>query len=134
MHGKPQEHDQNQQLCSRPIFLHPKSNRQILVWRILHRDIVLTGHGIGVDLQTLHHLGIDLCTSIVGALNTGQIASRAPFPFSPPPRLWHLLTTLQCPFEKLHSAGNNAHFTIRALLLLAAKSYEASVATLTPDD
>lgn len=38
------------------------------------RDIVLIGHSIHHELQTLHHLGFDLRTSITGALDTARIA------------------------------------------------------------
>ena len=33
------------------------------------------------------------------------------------------MTELKCPFNKLHCAGNDAHFALRALLLLAVQSY-----------
>lgn len=38
-------------------------------------------------------------------------------------RLWTLLTKLQCPFANLHCAGNDAHFALRALLLLTVEGY-----------
>jgi hypothetical protein len=34
-----------------------------------------------------------------------------------------ILRELQCSFDKLHSARNDARFTLRALLLLAVKTY-----------
>ena len=37
--------------------------------------------------------------------------------------LRRLLQNVSCPFAHLHIGGNDAHFTLRALLLLAADSY-----------
>jgi hypothetical protein len=38
------------------------------------------------------------------------------------PTLRRLLLALGCPFTKLHCVGNDANFTLKALLLLAAKN------------
>jgi hypothetical protein len=47
--------------------------------------------------------------------------------------LGKILKELQCPFKNLHSAGNDAHFTLRSLLLLATKSYVGAT-ILEPED
>lgn len=40
--------------------------------------------------------------------------------------LGELLTELECPHSWLHNAGNDANYTLRALLLLAVRSHKAS--------
>lgn len=85
------------------------------------RNIVLVGHGFWHDLRVLKLLNFDLHTSIVGILDTGKIASKM-FP-NVSITLGSILSELQCPFQNLHTAGNDAYFTLRALLLLAIRSY-----------
>ncbi|KAL7893697.1 hypothetical protein HDV63DRAFT_386197 [Trichoderma sp. SZMC 28014] len=86
------------------------------------RKIVLVGHAISNELRVLQHFNFDLRTSIIGIFDTMIIASEA-IPSSSLCSLGHLLKKLHCPFSDLHSAGNDAHFTLRCLLLLATKSY-----------
>jgi len=85
------------------------------------KDIILVGHDFRHDLQVLRHLNFDIQTSVLGILDTMRIASEVIPTCSG--TLRDILRELQCPFDKLHSAGNDAHFTLRALLLLAVKSY-----------
>lgn len=42
-------------------------------------------------------------------------------------KLWQLLEELECPYDKLHNAGNDAYFTLRVLLLLAIRGYADKV-------
>ncbi|PMD21492.1 hypothetical protein NA56DRAFT_127805 [Hyaloscypha hepaticicola] len=85
------------------------------------RNLVLVGHRIARDHTLLKVLGFDLETSVFGVLDTGDLAQ---YIFGGPKlRLRSLLTELKCPFDNLHCAGNDAHFALRALLLLAVQSY-----------
>lgn len=94
-------------------MLIPRSNRQI----------VLVGHDIRHDLTVLRRLNFDLQTSISGILDTRRIASVV---FAQDNMsLVTLLTRLRCPWNKLHNAGNDANFSIRALLLLAIEGSAA---------
>lgn len=81
-----------------------------------HRNIVVVGHGMGGDLSALQALEVPLSAStiVLDTLNIakiclgwGQLSLR------------NLLSALGCPFDRLHCAGNDAHFTLRALLLIA---------------
>ena len=85
------------------------------------RNIILVGHDLRNDLRVLQLLGSNLHTSIRGILDTLRIASRI-LP-DIPIRLSSILNELQCPFQNLHTAGNDAYFTLRVLLLLAIKDY-----------
>jgi hypothetical protein len=40
--------------------------------------------------------------------------------------LRELLTVLKCPFQHMHIAGNDANFTLRALLMLSIKDLDAA--------
>lgn len=46
-------------------------------------------------------------------------------------RLGHLLQELDCPFGYLHNAGNDANYTLRALLLLTVRGFQDMVSALT---
>ncbi len=63
-------------------------------------------------------------SSVVGILDTEDIAHYVfPPPYEPRAfRLNNLLRRLQCPYDKLHTAGNDANFTLRVVLLLAIES------------
>ncbi|KAH8816741.1 hypothetical protein F5884DRAFT_829903 [Xylogone sp. PMI_703] len=88
-----------------------------------NRNIVLVGHGCGGDLAALNSLGFDLRKSIIGILDTGNIASELGMGF---PKLERLMNDLRCPIPSgmFHNAGNDANFTLRALLLLGIRGYE----------
>ena len=82
------------------------------------RNIVLVGHHVTRDLQALQLLKFDFC-AVNAILDTLWIAHEV---LRCTGSLRDLLVKLECPFDKLHCAGNDAHFTLRLLLLLAAAS------------
>ena len=89
------------------------------------RNIILVGHGFSSDLHVLRSIGFDLETSVVGILDTEAMARTI---FGPSDtrgglRLKNILAKLNCPVERCHVAGNDANFTLRALLLLVAECY-----------
>jgi hypothetical protein len=96
------------------------------------RNIALIGHDFKHDLHILQILKFDLQTSIVGILDTQKIASEL-LPDNSS-TLSDILQALHCPFDKLHTAGNDAHFTLRALLLLAEKSCTHSLISTRNQD
>lgn len=79
------------------------------------------GHDFRHDLQIVQLFDFNLHTSIGGILDVGRIASKI-LP-SIPIKLSSILSELRCPFQNLHNAGNDAYFTLRALLLLAMRDY-----------
>lgn len=109
-------------LFGKTITIHQRdvlSNLESLIPRT--RNIILVGHGIGSDLKVLQLLGFNLHTSIGGILDVGRIASKI-LP-NIPSTLSSILSELRCPFQNLHTAGNDAYFTLRVLLLLAIRDY-----------
>jgi hypothetical protein len=98
------------------------------------RNIVLVGHGLNGDCQALRSLGFDFDSSIVGYIDTADAARTI---FGPPSgqdeaptvttfRLKDLPAKLGLVVEGCHVAGNDANFTLRALLLLAVEGYRTS--------
>ena len=71
--------------------------------------------------QSYNHLILTYIRRLGVILGTGRIASKIlpniPITFS------SVLSELQCPFQNLHIAGNDAYFTLRVLLLLATRDY-----------
>ncbi|KAL5094247.1 hypothetical protein Trisim1_008345 [Trichoderma cf. simile WF8] len=87
----------------------------------LGRKVLLVGHDIRHEIRILRQLKFDFSRfDITGSLDTFRIAQQVLPYFSL--SLGELLTELQCPHNWLHNGGNEAHFTLRALLLLAERS------------
>ncbi|CRG86385.1 hypothetical protein PISL3812_03391 [Talaromyces islandicus] len=84
------------------------------------KEIILVGHAVENDIDCLEALGFDYEASAVAILDTQKIAVQTSI-FPHAVALHELLEELRCPFAKLHSAGNDAHFALRALLLLATR-------------
>ncbi|PQE32075.1 polynucleotidyl transferase protein [Rutstroemia sp. NJR-2017a WRK4] len=78
------------------------------------REVVFVGHDIQNDLRALDKLGFDLSKYNITTLDTQAISGGSP-------SLSRLLLTLGCLFIKLYCGGNDANFTLKALLLLAAR-------------
>jgi hypothetical protein len=85
------------------------------------RRIALVGHGFESDRHVLQRLEVDLKGSVITTFDTRIFASEVLSPLRDG-SLRGILEALQCPFNNLHSAGNDANFTLRCLLLLAEKS------------
>ncbi|KAK6535011.1 hypothetical protein TWF281_006309 [Arthrobotrys megalospora] len=88
------------------------------------RSVILIGHDIIWDLRALSHLNPRF--QKYRYLDTQHIASQV-LPLKDQNKnyaLHRLLTYFNCPFYKLHCAGNDANFTLRLLLLLATFSVQ----------
>ncbi|PVH77235.1 hypothetical protein DL98DRAFT_274686 [Cadophora sp. DSE1049] len=86
-----------------------------------NRSIILVGHGVSSDLAALKALGFDFQENLVIAkLDTYLLARDLQMGHL---TLKNLLMELNCPCNlKFHNAGNDANFTLRALLLLGTKA------------
>jgi DNA polymerase III epsilon subunit-like protein len=83
------------------------------------RKLILVGYDIKYGLQVLRHLEFNE-TSVINILDSQQIACNI---LSTEPRtLDNLLDEFKYPQTNLHCAGNDAHFTLRLLLLLVIHS------------
>ncbi|KIN07409.1 hypothetical protein OIDMADRAFT_47317 [Oidiodendron maius Zn] len=82
-----------------------------------YRKIILVGHGLRSDLAVLQKRGIFIqeIPTIIAKFDTTYIATEV---LGIKSSLYHLLKILDCPHENMHIAGNDANYTLRALLLL----------------
>ena len=85
------------------------------------RDVVLIMHGTDSDLKMLQNLNINLRTIYV--IDTNK-AAQNPLQLSYRYDLETLLESLEIPYAALHAAGNDARFSLQALLMLAVKDAE----------
>ncbi|KAK6524544.1 hypothetical protein TWF281_011450 [Arthrobotrys megalospora] len=112
--------------------------KKILIRAIIpkSRRIIFVGHDVKQDLRALFSLDPEFWKSIsdniVGVFDTQRIAhdiqqnslladgiyEEAGY------SLYGLLKHFDCPFRNLHCAGNDAHFTLRLLLVLAIHSVQ----------
>lgn len=85
---------------------------------ISERDVILVVHGGKDDLLFLKAVEIDLRPLYI--VDT-QKAAQNPLQLDYRCKIERLLELLECPFDPdmLHNAGNDANFTLRALLLIA---------------
>ncbi|KAM0328488.1 hypothetical protein ACHAQA_004895 [Verticillium albo-atrum] len=85
------------------------------------RDFALVFHSAQWDLKTLNKIGVDV--TALGPLYTFDTVKVAQWPLQLHYRLdlGKLCRALDISPGNLHAAGNDAHFTLRALLMLAVK-------------
>jgi hypothetical protein len=87
--------------------------------------VILLGHGMSHDLRALATLRFEFQTSFI--VDTSLVVPEVLSYYAL--SLNELLTELQCPFNNLHCAGNDAHFTLRASLLLAIRDPATKIDT-----
>ncbi|KAH8161948.1 hypothetical protein CIB48_g6287 [Xylaria polymorpha] len=90
------------------------------------RRIIMISHGAQNELAMLHALGYKFSTNIY-VVDTFLVAKET-FGYCEY-SLNELLCRTQCPFNNLHTGGNDAHFTLKACLLLALYKYENNEST-----
>ncbi|KAL2023094.1 hypothetical protein VTK56DRAFT_3700 [Thermocarpiscus australiensis] len=84
----------------------------------LHRDIIVVGHGVWRELAVLRRVNIDLRPRYI--IDTTK-AAQHPLQLSYRYSLENLLAELDIPFRDLHVSGNDAHFALRALLMVTVR-------------
>ncbi|KAL5360182.1 hypothetical protein BJX96DRAFT_175051 [Aspergillus floccosus] len=116
---------------------HEKAGRQFLFGKSVHialedlrtaievcmpqyRNIILVGHDVNNELIALRDLHFDFEQFPMDVIDTQWVAKEVGgFPSL---QLRRMLQELEWPYGRLHCAGNDVHFTLRALLLLAARA------------
>jgi DNA polymerase III alpha subunit (gram-positive type) len=91
------------------------------------RDLILVGHGFGFEIKAMKGLGIDLtlAPSVIEIFDTeflGYEVFGKDFKCS----LSKVIKEVGILGESFHNAGNDANFTLRAMLLLAIYRYDPS--------
>ena len=92
----------------------------------IHRNVVLVVHGGRRELDIFQRLELDL--DQIYFMDTVK-AAQSPLRLSYRYSLERLLEELGIPFANLHCAGNDAHFVLRALLMIAVVDVEQQVGT-----
>ena len=83
--------------------------------------VVLILHGAREDIKVLENLGIDLhALFIIDTVKAAQNPLGLSYRYS----LEKLLEALDISFTNLHAAGNDAHFALRAFLMIAVRDAE----------
>ncbi|GME48212.1 hypothetical protein GTA08_BOTSDO01913 [Neofusicoccum parvum] len=84
--------------------------------KISNRNIVLVGHNISGDIKYLNTIGFSLFRQgVVGLVDTERLARAINLPQG----LEKLLLAMGEKPEYLHNAGNDAHYTMQAAVLMA---------------
>ena len=87
----------------------------------LHQNIILVCHGRDRDLRILGQIDIDLHPlCIIDTVKAAQYPLQLSYRYS----LEKLLDEFNIPFCNLHTAGNDAHFILRALLMVTVRDAE----------
>lgn len=87
---------------------------------IKNRVYILVAHGIYEDVKFLNGLDTSIVSRASYVLDTVKVA-QFPLQLNYRYNLEKLLHELGLPYAKLHTAGNDAHFALKALLLLAVR-------------
>lgn len=94
-----------------------------------HRNVVLVFHGGDRELSVLNRLNLEL--SPLYTIDTVK-AAQHPLKLSYRMSLEKLLEEFKIPFTNLHVAGNDSHFVLRALLMIAVRDAKRQL-NVTPD-
>ena len=96
------------------------------------RNIVFVGHSVCQEIRALRILGFQFPVLLSAILDTAGIGKDILGHWM---SLSQLLLRLECSFDnrKLHCAGNDAAFTLKALLLLAARGFSKQEQDLDGD-
>ncbi|KAL7807321.1 QDE-2-interacting protein [Trichoderma aethiopicum] len=97
------------------------------------REYVLVAHGINEDLKFLNNLDPNIAAKacyIMDTVNAAQHPLQLYYRYS----LEKLLNALGIRYDRLHVAGNDAHFALRALLMLAVRDGQMAPESITAAD
>ncbi|TKA59209.1 hypothetical protein B0A49_12609, partial [Cryomyces minteri] len=95
--------------------LHPETSRK-------YRDVILVGHGVSNDTNYLKSIAFSpyACGTVVATLDTQHLVSTKQNSCG----LKRLLHALGIEPEHLHNAGNDAAYTMQAMLLVAIRDWQ----------
>lgn len=88
-----------------------------------NRQIIIIGYSVEIDIHALRALGFEFPTCSMFILDTFRIAKDVMSGWTSSLARLLDLFGVQYPPEALHCAGNDAHLTLKALLLLGERDY-----------
>ena len=91
---------------------------------------MLVGHDIAQDIEHIKKIGYDVHenTQIIDIVDTMHIHQHLRR-WTNPSALGNVLFSLELPHKNLHNGGNDAVYTLQALIGLAVKTREKSLAS-----
>ena len=117
-----------QRKCQKsPVFggqiIHCKDDMVKNIASLIPKDrcIIILGHDLNLETTTLKILGFDFSAYDITFFDTQKIFSE--MTLEGQSSLRFVLEAFNCHYKNLHCAGNDANFILRALLLLALKSF-----------
>lgn len=96
------------------------------------RDYVLVAHGTGEDIKVLNNIDPEIVTRACYVLDTVK-AAQFPLQLFYRYSIEKLLDEFGISYAKLHVAGNDAHFALKALLMIAVRDGRRTL-DITPSD
>ncbi|RSL39455.1 hypothetical protein CEP53_014044 [Fusarium sp. AF-6] len=97
------------------------------------RDYVLVAHGAKEDVKVLNNIAFNIVNRAAYILDTVK-AAQFPLQLSYRYSIEKLLDEFGISYAKLHVAGNDAHFALKALLMIAVRDGQMVPETVTPGD
>lgn len=95
------------------------------------RDYVLVAHGIDMDIKFFNNLDPEIANRACYILDTVK-AAQFPLQLYYRHSLENLLDKFNIRYAKLHAAGNDAHFALKALLMIAVRDGQMASETTVP--
>ena len=97
------------------------------------RDYVLVAHGAGEDVKVLNDIGpkiVDRASYVLDTVKAAQFPLQLSYRYS----VEKFFDELGIGYAKLHAAGNDAHFVLKTLLMIAAHDGQVVQGTAQPGD
>lgn len=85
-----------------------------------NRPFIFIRQNIATERRVLRDMGFEPPPRLLGFFDTGKLGDDGP---DKRDSLEKTVTRLACPYRNLHYAGNDAHFTLRAFLLLVERGF-----------
>lgn len=88
-----------------------------------YRDIIIVGHGVSSDINYLQEMGVELMAAFnfFRSIDTKDL-HQAWRHLHDGRSLAYLLSDLNISFKDLHNAGNDAAYTLQAMIALAVRA------------
>ncbi|KAL6898236.1 hypothetical protein GGI43DRAFT_408687 [Trichoderma evansii] len=94
------------------------------------RDYVIVAHGVHEDIKFFNNISREISRQASYIMDTVK-AAQYPLQLSYRHSLEKLLRGFEIRYAKLHAAGNDAHFALRALLMIAVRDGQMKPEALT---
>lgn len=94
------------------------------------RDYIIIAHGVREDIKFFNHLDPNIANQACYILDTVK-AAQYPLQLYYRYSMEKLLDEFKIPYANLHAAGNDAHFALKAMFMIAVRDGQRSLQTTT---